>query len=140
MLYNNFGVIVALSAGLCPFMILSLFSVMRGIDRNLFKASSVCGASTLQTFFRVLVPLSAPGISAGCLLTFIMTAGTFVVPALLGGPRQTMVGQLVEEAVTTTLSYNFASALSLILVVATLLIYLAGSKVLRIDRMITTGR
>lgn len=140
LLYNNTGVLLALTNSLAPFMILSIYSVLRGIDRNLFKAAAVAGANPFQSFTRVLLPLSMPGVSAGVLLVFIMTAGTFIVPALLGGPRQTMVGQLIEDAVQSTLSYNFASAVSVLLLLATLIVYVSGARVLNLDRIMRIGR
>lgn len=140
LLYNEFGLVVGMTNSLLPFMVLSLTSVMRGIDSSVMLAGASLGASPVQRFRRVLLPLSLPGIGAGCVLTFIVAAGSFVVPALLGGPRQTMIGQIIEQAVQVTLDYRFASALSVVLLVCTVSIYVVGMKAFGRDALVPSTR
>lgn len=120
LLYNDFGVLVGMVYVLLPYMILILFAVMRGIDRTLVRAAMAFGASPWQAFRRVFLPLSAPGIGGGCLLVFVIALGYFITPSLMGGPKQTMIAMLISTDVNQLLNWSLASALGVILLVATL--------------------
>ena len=78
-----------------PFMILSMFSVMKGIDRRLISAALSLGANRFRAFVRVFLPLSLPGVGAGSLLVFIYSLGFFITPALLGGRKDAMISMLI---------------------------------------------
>jgi ABC-type spermidine/putrescine transport system permease subunit I len=112
-----------------PFMILPLVANMRAIDRSLLRAAAVTGADPLQSFVRVFLPLSRPGITAGCALVFMMSLGFYVTPALLGGPKHMMAAVLIEQQANGLLNWGLASALSTILLAMTILIYLAYLRV-----------
>jgi len=86
-IYNTLGVCIGMTHVMMPFMVLSLYSVMTGIDRDLLKAAQNLGARPLETFRRIFLPLSMPGIFAGSVLVFIISVGFFVTPALLGGRK-----------------------------------------------------
>jgi len=135
LIYNAIGVNVGMVHVLLPYMILTICSVMKGIDRNLLKASQSLGANRFQTFFRIFFPLSLPGVGGGCLLVFIMAIGFFITPALLGGTKDIMISQLIEAHVTTLLNWNFAFAISFILLVVTALILLIYNRFLGIDKL-----
>ena len=118
-LYNRVGVLIGMSYILLPYMVLALYSVMRGIDRGLLQAAASVGASPFQAFLRVFLPLSLPGVAAGSLLTFILGLGFFITPALMGGARDTMIAVIIEQHVEQLLDWHFASALSTVLLVLT---------------------
>jgi putative spermidine/putrescine transport system permease protein len=125
--HSRFGVIVGISQILLPLMVLPLYSVIRGIDTNLTRAAQSLGAGPFLAFRRVLLPLSIPGIAAGCLMVFVLSIGSFITPALLGGGRETFVAQLIEQQTNALLNWNLAAALAvLLLIVSTALILVVG--------------
>lgn len=135
LLYNAIGVNVGMVHILLPYMILTLSSVMRGIDRNLLKAAQNLGANRLQTFFRVFFPLSLPGVGGGCLIVFIMAIGFFITPALLGGSQDTMISQLIEAQVTDLLNWGFAFCVAFILLFLTVVILFIYNRFLGLDKL-----
>jgi putative spermidine/putrescine transport system permease protein len=135
LLYNQGGVLVGMSYVLLPFMVLTLYSVMRGIDPALTRAAYSLGASQWQAFRRVFLPLSLPGVAGGTLLVFILSLGFFITPALMGGPADVMIAMLIEREVEFTLNWSFASALAMILLALTVLGFLAYNRVARLDRL-----
>ena len=112
-----------------PFMILPLLANMRAIDGSLLRVAEVMGANPLQSFLRVFLPLSFPGISAGALLVFMMSLGFYITPALLGGPQHMMAAVLIEQQANGLLNWGLASALSTVLLVVTIAIYLVYVRV-----------
>jgi putative spermidine/putrescine transport system permease protein len=133
--YNLFGVSVAMIHMLLPFAILPMYSVMKGIDRNLLKAAQNLGASPIRSFVKVYLPLSIPGVGASVLLTFILALGFFITPALMGGLREVMISMLIETQVSELLNWGFASALATILLVFTLIIFFLFKRFLGFERM-----
>lgn len=116
-LYNEWAVILGLVHFLLPFMVLNVFVSIDGIDRNLLDAARSLGASGFQSFREVTLPLSLPGLAAGGLLCFVLSAGTYITPLILGGPRDAMFANLVFEAIITQLNWPLGSALSIVLLV-----------------------
>ena len=135
-LYTTKAVVLAMVQILVPLMISPLYATMKGIDRNLLKASSILGASPLRTFWRIFLPLSTPGILAGFTLVFILSMAFFITPALVGGRRDIMIAMLIESQVTRLLNWGFAAALSLILMTMTLIIILVFNKFIGISRFL----
>ena len=115
MLYNQVTVVLGLVHFLLPFMILNIFVSLDGIDRNLEDAAGSLGATRWKSFLEVTLPLSLPGLAAGSLLCFVLAAGTYITPLVLGGPRDAMFANLVFEAIITQLDWPLGSALSLML-------------------------
>ncbi len=140
LLFNTTAVVIGMSYVLVPFMILSIFSVMRGLDPIYVEASTSLGASDLQTFWRVLVPLSLPGVYAGSLLVFITAIGFFITPALLGGGRVPMVAVLIESQVRGVLNFGVGSVLGTLLLVAVLAIYYVYDRLLGVEALLGEGR
>src|SRR5262249_14281797 len=120
---------------LLPFMVLPIYSVMKGIDVELLKAAQNLGADRQQSFLRVYLPLSLPGVAAGCLLVFVTALGFFVTPALLGGRGDMMIAMLIETQVRELLDWEFASALSVTLLVLTAGTLLIVQRLLRLERV-----
>jgi putative spermidine/putrescine transport system permease protein len=135
LLYNEAGVIMGMTYVLLPFMILTLASVMRGIDPALVRAAHSLGASRWQAFRRVFLPLSAPGIAGGTLLVFILSLGFFITPALMGGPSDVMIAMLIEREVEFTLNWSLASALAVILLALTLVGFAVYYRLMRLERL-----
>jgi putative spermidine/putrescine transport system permease protein len=127
LMFNRFGVVVAMTHVMLPWMVLPLYSVMVRIDRNLTKAASNLGAGPFRSFQRVFLPLSMPGVIAGSMLVLIFGLGFFVTPSVLGSPRDTMIGQLVLMN-TKLLNWGFASTMAVVLLILTLIILVIGNK------------
>mgnify|MGYP001627744481 FL=1 len=115
MLYNQQTVVLGLVHYLLPFMILNVYVSLDGIDKNLTEAAKSLGCTGFQAFREVTLPLSMPGLAAGSLLCFVLAAGTYITPIVLGGPRDAMFANLVFEAIVTQLNWPLGSALSLVL-------------------------
>ena len=115
MLYNESTVILGLVHFLLPFMVLNVFVSVDGIDETLEHAANSLGATRWQAFTQVTLPLSLPGLAAGGLLCFVLSAGTYITPLVLGGPTDAMFANLVFEAIITQLNWPLGSALSLML-------------------------
>ena len=115
LLYNQAGVLIGMSYVLLPFMVLTLYSVMSGIDPGLVRAAHSLGAERFQAFRRVFLPLSLPGVAGGTLLVFILSLGFFITPPSWEAPRTSMIAMLIEREVEFTLNWSFASALAVIL-------------------------
>lgn len=124
---------------LLPFMILPLFAVMRGIDRNLMLAAGNLGAPPSAVFRRIFLPLSLPGVAAGCLLVFILSLGFYITPALLGGQRDVMISMLIQQQVSQ-LNWGIGAALALVLLVMALGIYAVFTRLLGVERVFGSAR
>jgi putative spermidine/putrescine transport system permease protein len=135
LLYNQGGVVIGMSYVLLPYMVLTVYSVMRSIDPTLVRAAHSLGASRLQAFRRVFLPLSLPGIAGGTLLVFILSLGFFITPALMGGPGDMMIAMLIEREVEITLNWSFASALAVILLALTLVGFAGYNRIVRLERV-----
>jgi putative spermidine/putrescine transport system permease protein len=123
-LYTPNAVIIGLVHLLLPYMILSITGVIQGIDRNLEYAAASLGFHPLMTFFKVLLPLSVPGIISGCTLVFTLSMTAYVTPRLLGGSRFRMMSTMVFQEVNVNFNWGLASAISYILLFAILLFLL----------------
>ncbi len=123
LMYNQFGVVVAMVNMLLPYVIFPVLSALLAIPPELGQASKSLGAGALRTFQRITLPLSLPGVAAGGLLVFIIALGFFITPALLGGPKQMMVSNLIEFSVRQVLNWPFAFALANALLIGTLVLY-----------------
>ncbi len=135
LLHNRFGVVVGMTHIFVPYIAFPIYSVMMGMDLNLEKAAQNLGASRWQTFWRVTFPLSLPGIGAGALLVFIMALGFFITPALLGGRKEQMLSNLIQIQVVDLLNWPFASAMSTILLIVTLVIFFIYNRFLGAERL-----
>jgi putative spermidine/putrescine transport system permease protein len=135
LLYNQGGVLIGMTYVLLPYMVLTVYSVMGGIDPGLIRAAHSLGASRWQAFRRVFLPLSLPGIAGGTLLVFILSLGFFITPALMGGPSDVMIAMLIEREVEFTLNWSFASALAVILLLLTLIGFVGYNRIVRLERV-----
>ena len=115
LLYNEGSVLMGLVQFLLPFMILNIYVSLEGIDKSLHEAARSLGCTEWQAFREVTLPLSLPGVSAGCLLVFVLTAGSYITPMILGGPGNEMIANLIFNRIIGTLDWPFGSAISVIL-------------------------
>jgi ABC-type spermidine/putrescine transport system permease subunit I len=135
LMFNSFGVHVGMSHILLPFMILALYSVMQGIDRNLVKAAQSLGATPARAFVRVFLPLSLPGIGSGCLLVFIQALGFYITPALLGSAQNRTISMAIDLYVNTVINWGLGSAIALVLFILVFVLFLAYNRLLGLDRL-----
>lgn len=135
LLHNKFSVMVGMTHIFVPYIVFPIYSVMTGVDLNLEKAAQNLGAGRWQTFWRISFPLSFPGIGAGALLVFIMALGYFITPALLGGRKEQMLSNLIQIQVVDLLNWPFASAMSVILLIATLIVFSIYNRYLGVERL-----
>ncbi|HZH09993.1 MAG TPA: ABC transporter permease [Microvirga sp.] len=123
LIFNRLGVVIAMTHVLLPFMVLPIYSVMLGIPRNLMSAAQSMGAGPVRAFWRVLLPLSLPGLLSGSLLVFMVAIGYYITPALLGGANDQMISSVIAFYATGTANWGLAGALGLILLVVTTVLY-----------------
>ena len=123
LVYNHTGVLIGMVQIMLPYMVLPLAAVMARIEPQAMRAARSLGAGPVRAFLRVYLPLSLPGVMAGALLVFTVSLGFFVVPAILGGPRDMLLAQLIEFNINTTLDWPFAAAIGTVLLASTLLLY-----------------
>jgi putative spermidine/putrescine transport system permease protein len=126
-MFTEVAVIIGITAVNLPFMVLTLQSVIEGIDRNVEEAAFNLGATPLRMFSRVLLPLAMPGVLAGTILTFILAMNAYATPVLLGGPRFQMMGPLVYSQFVQQNNWPFGGAIAFILMIGTLLLTLAAN-------------
>lgn len=126
LLYTPVAVSVGLVYGELPFMILPLYAVLEKIDPSLLEAAKDLGASRFQTFLKVTLPLSGPGLVAGTVLVFIPSIGAFITPDLLGGARTMMVGNLIQNQFALVRDQPFGSAVAFLLTFVVLGLLLAS--------------
>ena len=125
---------------LVPLCILTMVSVMEGIDSNLPKAALTLGAPRGSAFWTVYFPLSVPGVAAAGLMVFITALAFFITPTFLGGRRDTMLTQLIIEQVQELLNWGFAGALSLLLLIATLIVFLIYDRMVGLSTLAGSAR
>lgn len=136
LMYNRMGVIIGMSYVLLPYLVLTLFSAMKGIDYNLIRAAQSMGASGTYTFLKVFLPLSMPGLVSGCLIVFILAIGFFITPALMGGAEDVMIAMLIQREIELNLNWPVAAMLSLALLAVTLVLYAIYYRYTNIERML----
>lgn len=133
------GVIIGMTQVLLPFMIMPLYAVMRGIDLRLVQAAQSLGARPVLSFLQIYLPLSLPGILGGTVIVFILGLGFYITPALLGGPRATMLSTLAQQQVLQQLNWGRGGAMGVILLVSTLLLLAVAARFTRRRYQIAGG-
>jgi putative spermidine/putrescine transport system permease protein len=130
LMYNEFGVIIALVHIYVPFMVLTLIGVIGRIDLALEEAARNLGANRLRTFVEVTLPLSVPGILAGSLLVFALAISAYVTPVLIGGNNVLTLPMLIYQQVSASFNPSFAGALGVLLLAVSLVLVLAYNAIL----------
>jgi spermidine/putrescine transport system permease protein len=122
LLFSSFAVLVCLVYVHLPFMVLPLYANLEKHDRALLDAAQDLGASAWQRFWRITFPLSLPGVYAGAALVFIPALGIFAIPDILGGPEDSLIGNVIKQQFLETRDWPFGSVLSIVLTVAALVL------------------
>lgn len=133
MVFNRIGVYISMTHILLPFLILPLYAVMKGISPSYMRAAISLGAHPFEAFWRVYVPQTYAGITAGALLVFMMAIGYYITPALLGGPSDQMLSYFVAFFTNTTMNWGMAAALGTQLLIIVTLLYIVYIRVTRTD-------
>lgn len=115
LLFTPGAVLLGLVYGFLPFMILPIYAAIDRLEPSFLEAASDLGARPWQTFWRVTLPLTAPGIAAGVLLVFVPALGMFVIPDLMGGAKVTLIGNLIQNQFLSARNWQFGSAASVVL-------------------------
>lgn len=116
LLYTNGAVLLGLVYTLFPFMVLPLYASIESLDKSYLEAASDLGAQPWQTFCKVTVPLTMPGIAAGCILVFIPTLGLFFIPDLMGGSKIMLISNFIKNQFLTARDWPFGSAASIVII------------------------
>ena len=125
-LYTQSAVVLGLVYVMVPFMFLPLYAAVDNLDRAQVEASMDLGANRVQTFLKVVLPQTMPGIMGGAVIVFIPSVGNFIVPDILGGAKGLMIGNLVEQQFLSSRNWPFGSALSMVIMSVVLTVLLVA--------------
>lgn len=135
LIFNSTGLYIVMVHILLPFTVLPIYNSLKAIPPHLMRASSSLGAHPLRGFFAVYLPLSLPGVAAGGLLTFIVAAGYYITPSLVGSAREQMLGYFVAFYANNTVNWGMASALGLVLLSCIMSVYLIAASTLGVKQL-----
>jgi len=135
MMYNFTGTVIVMIQILLPFMILPIYSVMKGIPPSFMKAAQNLGAPPSLAFLRVYMPQTLPGVGAGVILVFIVAIGYYITPELVGGKDGQMIGNMVAYHMQKSLNWGLAAAMGSLLLSAILILYWIYDKIVGVDNM-----
>ena len=130
-LYTQSAVIIGLVYNYLPFVVLTIFSSVSKLDKSLIEASKDLGAKSFSTFFKIILPLTLPGVAAGFVFVFVLSIGNFITPDLLGGGKFLMIGNLIYDQYLSARDWPFGSSLSFVLISIMLLLLFAQAYVVR---------
>jgi len=135
-IFTDAAVIIGMTYVFIPFMFLPLYASIEKLDLSLMEASADLGATRFQTFRRIILPLTLPGIIGGSIIVFIPALGNFIVPSVLGGAKVMMIGNLIEQQFLSARNWPFGSALGMIVMASILLLLIFYVKIMtRQDQM-----
>jgi spermidine/putrescine transport system permease protein len=135
LLYNEFAIVLGLLYGYLPLMILPLYAAIERLPADLKEASSDLGASSIRTFWHVVLPLTRTGVAAGCLFVFVPSLGNFIVPDLLGGGRRQMVGNLIQVQFLKARDWPFGATLALAVIALMAIVLFVQARLTAKDRL-----
>jgi putative spermidine/putrescine transport system permease protein len=132
---TRFSTVLAMTHIQLPFTLLPIYSVMKTISPSYMRAARSLGAKPAYAYWKVYMPQTLPGVAAGCLLTFILCLGYYITPALVGGPADNMIAGFIDTSMNSENNWGKASALGVVLLAATLVLYYVYNKLVGIDKM-----
>lgn len=138
LVHNFTGTAIGMVHIMLPFMVLPLFASMKSIDRSMFRAAANLGATPIQVFWQIFVPMSVPGLFAGVVLVFVLCLGFYVTPAVLGGGRVMMWSMQIQRSIAVYADWGAASALGVVLLVVTLVILVVVARLFGLQHL--TGK
>lgn len=130
LLHTRLGLYIAMTHVLLPLFVLPLFAVMSSIPKDYQKAARSLGATPWRAFRRTYLPLTLPGVASGTILVFVVALGYYITPALVGGSRDTMISMMIALNVNKLLNWELAGALSMLVLVVTLVLFVIYSRLL----------
>lgn len=133
LVHNMTGTLIGMAHIMLPFLVLPLYGSMKKIERDMIHAAANLGASPVQSFWQIYFPLSLPGMVAGSLIVFVLCLGFYVTPAVLGGGRVIMVATQITSILENQYNWGAASALGVVLLIATLLVLFTATRLLKLD-------
>lgn len=125
LLYNEFAVVLGLTYNYTPFVVLAIYAALQRLDPSYAEASRDLGATAAMTFWRITLPLTAPGVAAGAVFVFVLSIGNFITPDLLGGGKLQMAGNLIYDQFLTARDWPFGATLSAVLIAIMLVLLFA---------------
>ncbi|CCF16145.1 binding--dependent transport system inner membrane component family protein [Brevibacillus laterosporus GI-9] len=134
LLYNEFGIVIGLTDAFIAYMVLAIATSLYTIDASLYKAASILGATRLQSFFHITLPLSMPGVFAGITLVFSLSMSAYVTPALMGGTSVKVIPVLAFEQIMSTLNWPLGAALAILLLSSTVVLVTLFSRLVETKR------
>jgi putative spermidine/putrescine transport system permease protein len=137
---NELGVLIGMVHYMIPYAVLPILAAMQGIDGRVLQASRNLGASPGQTFWRVYLPLTKPGVIAGALLVFILSLGFYVTPAILGGGKVLMVAEYISVQILITLKWGTAAMLAVLMLGSVLALLYVLSRFMKLSAALGGGR
>ena len=114
---TSYAIVLGMVYNFLPFMVLPLYNALSKIDENVINAAKDLGANKIQTFFRVILPLSVPGIISGVTMVFVPALTTFIISSLLGGSKVLLIGNVIEQEFTQASNWHLGSGLSIVLMI-----------------------
>jgi putative spermidine/putrescine transport system permease protein len=135
MMYNMTGTFITMTQILLPFMVLPLYSVMKTISPSLMRAATSMGATPLHAFRKIYFPLTYSGISAGSILVFVLAAGYYITPALVGGAKGVLISNRIAYHMQSSLDWSLATAMGTVLLATVLVAYWVYNRIVGIDNM-----
>lgn len=124
LLYTTFGAMVGMVHLVLPIMVLPIYAIVHGMNPEQMRAAKALGGGPLRSFFSVFLPQTLPGLKAGCILVFAISLGFYITPAALGGPSDLLLANIIARLLETLLDFGYASAISMILLLATIAVYI----------------
>ncbi len=135
LVFNRIGVYISMVHIMLPFMVLPIYSVMKGISPTYVRAAISMGCHPLMSFWKVYFPQTVAGVSAGCLLVFISSIGYYITPALLGGPKDQMISYFIAFYTNISINWGLAAALGVFLMIATMVLYAVYNRLVGTAKM-----
>lgn len=136
LIFNTSGLYIVMIHMMLPFMVLPLYATMKGIPPHFMKASASLGANPVRSFLNVYLPMTLPGVGAGVLLTFIVTAGYYITPSLVASARDQMLGYFIAFFANTTINWGMASALGIVLLVCTIVVFFVAARSIGVRQLV----
>lgn len=133
LIYTDFAVVLGMVYNFIPFMILQIYTALSKLDKSYLEAASDLGANKVESFLRITLPLSLPGVLSGITLVFLPAVSSFFIPKMLGGGQYVLIGNVIESQFLTSGNWNFGSAISLIMTIIVMLSLFFTKKLDRTD-------
>ena len=135
LVHNFTGTAIGMLHIMLPFLVLPLYANMRALDRDYIRAAASLGASPVSAFWRVYLPLTVPGLTAGTVMVFVLCLGFYITPQFLGGGRVTTISMKIQQNVATYFDWGAASSLGVVLFVLTMLIFWMASRLFPVGKI-----